>query len=154
MYVTRMSHWALLYCRRAAMGATPAGDLRRFHGSSPLKLLAVDQPEKIARLLPHYQERWGEQAYITVSMAEYLEFMNPTVSKGAALRWLADHFAVELSQTLAVGDQLNDLPLLETAGHAAAMPAGDPRLREFADFVPSQQHAGVAEALDWFLAKD
>lgn len=151
MYVPRNSHWALLYCRRAAMSCTPAGDLRKFAGHQPLKLLVVDEPERIEISLTEYQQRWGDDLYVTRSMPEYLEFINPQVSKGQALDWLAEFYGVPGERIMAAGDRLNDLPLLEHAGHAAAMPEAESPLREAADFVPTDQVTGVAQAIAWFL---
>jgi Cof subfamily protein (haloacid dehalogenase superfamily) len=42
-------------------------------------------------------------------------------SKGTAIEWIADHEGVQISETIAVGDWLNDIPMLETAGRSFAM---------------------------------
>jgi hypothetical protein len=62
-------------------------------------------------------------------------------------------FRVARKDTLAIGDAMNDLPLLEQAGHRAAMPEGDEQLRQMADFVPQDQRTGVAQAIEWFLQR-
>ena len=152
MYVTACHKWARLYCRRGEMACVPAGDLRKFRGQRPVKLLIVDEPAVIEALTPEFQARWAGRLYVTTSMIEYLEFMPREASKGAALDWLSAHFAVPRARIMAAGDRLNDLPLLEHAGCPVAMPGGDEALRAAAAFVPRQQESGVAEAIDWFLA--
>lgn len=152
LYVTACHKWARLYCRRAEMDCVPAGDLRKFRGRQPIKLLLVDEPEVIAALTPEFQSHWEGRLYVTPSMDEYLEFMPLGASKGKALDWLGAHFGVPRERIMAAGDRANDLPLLQHAGCPVAMPAGDEALRELAAYVPTQQATGVAEAIDWFLA--
>lgn len=43
------------------------------------------------------------------------------VSKGTALRFIAEHSGVAMADTVAVGDWLNDLPMFEAAGRSFAM---------------------------------
>lgn len=41
--------------------------------------------------------------------------------KGTALAWLADHHGLGIEETVAVGDWMNDVPMLERAGRSFAM---------------------------------
>ena len=153
MYVTRCSHWARLYCSRTTMDCVPAGNLRRYAGQEPVKLLVVDAPARIEELLREFRGRWGERLYVTRSMAEYLEFMDPRVDKGRALDRLAKRWGIPRERIMAAGDRLNDLPLLEHAGHAVAMPEAEAPLLAVAGFVPPRQEDGVAAGIEWFLAR-
>ncbi len=153
MYVNQDNHWARSYCQRAGMECTVVPDLRDFAGCEPIKLLVIDDPDKIKVLVPKYQDRWKGRLYVTRSMPEYLEFLSPHVSKGHALNWLIDFFGLGRDDTLAIGDSMNDLPLLRHAGHAAAMPHSDADVKDCAQFVPADQATGVAAAIDWFLER-
>jgi Cof subfamily protein (haloacid dehalogenase superfamily) len=153
LYVTANHKWARLYCRRAEMACVPAGDLRRFRGQRPIKLLIVDEPPVIAALTPEFQARWEGRLYVTPSMDEYLEFMPLGASKGVALDWLSAHFGVPRERIMAAGDRSNDLPLLEHAGCPVAMPEGAEALQAIAAFVPPHQETGVAEGIEWFLGR-
>jgi hydroxymethylpyrimidine pyrophosphatase-like HAD family hydrolase len=42
-------------------------------------------------------------------------------TKGTALEWIAERYGVPVQQTVCVGDWLNDLTMLETAGRSFAM---------------------------------
>jgi Cof subfamily protein (haloacid dehalogenase superfamily) len=42
-------------------------------------------------------------------------------TKGTAIEWIARHEGVSLSETIAVGDWLNDVPMFEAAGRSFAM---------------------------------
>jgi Cof subfamily protein (haloacid dehalogenase superfamily) len=153
MYVNQDNHWSRSYCRRAGMECSVVPDLRTFAGREPIKILMIDEPDKIAAAVPKYQERWKGRLYVTRSMPEYLEFLSPRVSKGLALEWLIDFFGLGRGDTLAIGDSMNDLPLLQQAGHAAAMPHADEDVKNCAHFVPDDQSTGVAAAIDWFLER-
>jgi hydroxymethylpyrimidine pyrophosphatase-like HAD family hydrolase len=128
-------------------------DMRTFAGREPIKLLVVDYPDRIRELLPKCQARWRDRLYVTRSMPEYLEFLSARVSKGRALDWLIDYFALGRDHTLAIGDSMNDLPLLQQAGHAAAMPHSEADVKRCAQFVPKDSSTGVAAAIDWFLSR-
>ena len=65
---------------------------------------------------------------ITRSMPTAYEFMAKGSNKGKALKILADHLGVKQEETLAVGNALNDLEMLEFAGTGIAMKNSDPDL--------------------------
>ncbi len=151
MYVPKVSKCSLIYYQRTGVVPVPVGDLRKFDGESPTKLLVCEEPEIIERLLPETQELYGDKLYVTRSMPEYLEFLSLDASKGKALQWLAEHYGLDISETMGIGDQLNDLPLVKAAGIGVAMPGADERLLAAADYVASNPEIGVAEALHRFV---
>ena len=151
MYVTRMSKWAWRYYRRTGVRPVPAGDLRKFAGQRPTKILLVDDPSNIAQLLPEAQQRYAGRAYVTSSMPQYCELLPPQATKAEALRWLAEYYSLAMDQTMAIGDGLNDLPMIQSAGVGVAM-AGSHEALHSADYITESQTEGVAEALDRFVA--
>lgn len=85
---------------------------------------------------------------VVVSGAHWVDVMARTVSKGAALKTLADHFDVPLEATMAFGDYLNDASLLREAGFAVAMANAHPDLFSLADLVaPPNTDEGVVTVL-------
>jgi len=152
LYVPRVDYWARLYLRRTGNIPLPAGDLRRFRGKSPTKLIICARPEEAEELLMMEQKRFAPRAYVTRSMPEYIEFLHPEANKGVALQWLATYYGVSRENVMALGDMLNDLPMIEWAGIGVAMPHAAEAVRAAADFVPGDPEAGVAEALEKILA--
>lgn len=70
--------------------------------------------------------------------------------KGLALRWVADYLGVPLEQTMAIGDWLNDVPMLEIAGRSFAMAhAPHEVLKAAREHVPQHgsEGGGIAHAL-------
>jgi Cof subfamily protein (haloacid dehalogenase superfamily) len=97
-------------------------------------------------------EMFGTRAYVTRSLPEFVEVLDPTVDKGEALRIVASRMGTALEDVIAIGDSWNDAPLLRAAGFAVAMGSAPPELREIAHAVVGDVHGdGVAEALERYV---
>ena len=94
----------------------------------------------------------GARAYVTRSLPEFVEVLDPAVNKGAALRFVAARLGVPIEQTAAIGDSWNDALLLAAAGFGIAMGSAPSELRAAADAVVSDlEHDGVAEAIERYV---
>ena len=86
----------------------------------------------------------GEGARLVATRRDYLEIVPAGATKGAALRVLAEHMGIPLEETIAVGDQENDLEMIEAAGLGIAMPQAPERVRKAARLVaPSDAEGGL-----------
>lgn len=73
-------------------------------------------------------------------------------SKGAALRQLTENRGLVPAQVMAVGDNLNDVPMLEYAGRPVLMANALPELKARGWHVTgSNDEAGVARAIETFV---
>ncbi len=151
MYVTRVSQWARLYTRRTGVPAVPAGDLRRFDGQAPIKILVCVPPEEATSVLHAGQERYGDRLLVTRSMPEYIEYLHRDAGKGRALAWLAHELNIPMEQTMGMGDMLNDLQLVEMSGLGVAMPHAQDEVKAAAGYVATSGPEGVAEAIEKFV---
>lgn len=78
----------------------------------------------------------------------YIDVIERTTSKGAALNHLASHIGVPLSETIAIGNYYNDLTMLSIAGVGVAVANAPEDVKAQADLVvASNNDSGVAEAL-------
>ena len=57
-------------------------------------------------------------------------------TKGTSVKHLADHYGFDLDDVVAVGDGLNDLPMLQTAGLGLAVANAEPTLKEAVTVYP------------------
>ncbi|AKG91450.1 phosphoglycolate phosphatase [Geoglobus ahangari] len=72
------------------------------------------------------------------------------VSKGKALRYVADHLGLDVGKFVAIGDSHNDIDMLEVAGIGVAVANADVELKRVADIVTSKPNGdGVVEALEF-----
>ena len=103
-------------------------------------------------------------AEVTLSRTEYperdlslLDILPAGCSKGAALRRLADTLGIELAGMMAIGDNWNDLSMLEIAGRPVLMENAPEDLKQIAaakDWSIAGHHLadGVAEAIEAVLS--
>jgi Cof subfamily protein (haloacid dehalogenase superfamily) len=71
-------------------------------------------------------------------------------TKGTALAWMAAHYGISMSETVCIGDWLNDLPMLSCAGRSFAMgQAPDDVKKAATDVCEKSIHTGggIAEAI-------
>ncbi|HEY8539317.1 MAG TPA: HAD family hydrolase [Steroidobacteraceae bacterium] len=74
------------------------------------------------------------------------------VSKGSALRAVAERLGVPLARTMYVGDAGNDLSAMRIAGHAVAMANAEDAVIEAADYVAGHvDTGGLADAFELAL---
>jgi hydroxymethylpyrimidine pyrophosphatase-like HAD family hydrolase len=94
-------------------------------------------------------ERFGDRATMVQSKTYYLDVTPLAGNKGDGIRALATSRGVPLDQVVAMGDQANDLPMLEQAGFGIAMGNAPDAVKKRADAVTaSNDDDGVAKAID------
>ncbi len=83
---------------------------------------------------------------------QFINVLATGVSKGRALRELASHLGIVMSEVIAMGDGINDISLLSAAGTAVAMQNAPAEVKAVADYVTADvEHGGVAGAVRRFL---
>ena len=152
-YCEARNQYSELYARLALTEPVVVPSLREAFAYSPAtKAVVVAEAPVAARYAEELEERFGKRAYVTRSLPEFVEVLDPRVDKGAALRFVASRLSVPIEETLAIGDSWNDAPLLQAAGFGVAMGSAPPELRAIADAsVGDLAQDGVAEALDAYV---
>ncbi len=96
-------------------------------------------------------EKFGNEFDVTCSASVLIEIYQKGINKGSTLRYLANHYGIDISKTIAIGDNLNDLPMLVEAGLGVAVGNGVYALKERADFIaPTNDEEGVAYVINKF----
>jgi Cof subfamily protein (haloacid dehalogenase superfamily) len=113
------------------------------------KVISVAPTRVADGILEAARARFAGRAEVTISHPRFLEFLQPGVSKGVAVGWLARRARVPLSAVLAVGDQFNDLEMIAEAGHGAAMPHAPTAVRAAGRYIaPPLADEGVAQLIE------
>ena len=82
----------------------------------------------------------------------YFEVLNKEASKGAAVANLAQHLGIDQDEIMAIGDNENDLSMIEYAGFGVAMGNAVPLVKEAANVVTkTNEEHGVAEAIKTYV---
>lgn len=100
------------------------------------KLLAMVKKEERNLVRDALREKLGEEEfYISCSASTLVEVTSVQDTKAAAVEFLCNHYGVAKENVLAFGDNQNDAPLLQAAGHGVAVANADPALKSLADEV-------------------
>ncbi|HPL98941.1 MAG TPA: Cof-type HAD-IIB family hydrolase [Bacillota bacterium] len=109
-----------------------------------------DDDEKIQKLRDGIMETGIVS--VSQSMKHNLEVMNKGVTKGNAVRILAQLYGINREEVIAIGDNENDISMIEYAGLGIAMGNAEECLKRAADHVTGDyQEDGVAEAIEKFI---
>ena len=94
------------------------------------KVLAIVRIEDKKRIFKMVSDELGEKFYVTYSTANLVEVTGRTYSKGTAVKFMAEYYGVPIERTVAAGDSLNDLPMLQAAGLGLAVKNADEALKD------------------------
>ncbi len=112
------------------------------------KVIAILPEDIIDTRLAEVSELLGDRAEVTKSAPMFLEVTSIRAGKGNCLRTLANRLGIPIEETVAVGDNLNDLSMVRAAGLGVAVGNAVPALKDAADLVvPPVTEGGVADLI-------
>ncbi len=95
------------------------------------------------------QQHLAGQLYVTQASSKLLEFLHPEVSKGNALTTIARILGIAPEEVVAIGDNHNDIGMLQFAGLGIAMGNAHEEVKAAANYVTTRNsEEGVALALE------
>ncbi len=111
--------------------------------------------EKITQLKNDCLPSVPEGTQCVISAPYLVEFFDESIDKGKGMDHLASYLNVTQQDVMCVGDQENDMPMLQYAGLSVVMANGAPHVKELADYVTKSDNneGGVAEAVEKFVLK-
>ena len=129
-------------------------DLGTFAHDKTLRVGALGHEQIMQAAADVVKERFGNRVFAyRVQLANYgielLESFDPKATKWTGVKFLADRHGFPTDDVIAVGDDHNDLPMLEHAGMGIAMGNARAAAKEAADhIIGSHAHDGLAEFLE------
>jgi len=128
-------------------------DLLKAMHRDPVQVGFASTVASIQQLSEHIQSKFPN--VVELALTEYrdrdfalLDALSPQATKAAALRFIADHLHKPIERTMAIGDNWNDLEMLEAAGFAVVMSNAPMKLtRRGFTMTGSNDEAGVAQAI-------
>jgi hypothetical protein len=111
----------------------------------PTKLLFIDQEDRVGPHVARLQVHFSDRLQIARSHAHFGELTAPGCTKGRALMQFASAFGIAREAVIAIGDQQNDIEMVEWAGFGVAVRSGPPELCAVArTLIDGPERAGVA----------
>ena len=114
----------------------------------PIKIIAISNDiSKLKNATKLLSE--NTNISVTSSGANNIEIMHKNATKGEALKEIAKIYGINLENTLAIGDNLNDQAMLGIVGYSVAMKNGNTILKEQAKYVTEKTNSegGVADTI-------
>lgn len=119
-----------------------------------VKLSVYDKKHRSGETFRSFCEKWRGVVSVSTAGAMWLDIFKLGVNKGTAVRWFQDFFGVAPEETLALGDQQNDVEMLRAAHHSYAVGNAIPEAKKAARYVaePCDQ-GGALKVLRALLAE-
>lgn len=116
------------------------------------KFMWVDCPQKIAAKVDQIPEELYQKYAIVRSAPWFLEFNNANATKGHAVLELADYLGIKLNEVMVVGDENNDLSMLEQIPFSVAMGNGNQNVKKVASVITEDNnHDGLGLAIERYV---
>lgn len=152
LYANRRDEALELYERICGVRATivndmPLADFVEKNNLRVVKALAMVRPEERDALMEELRPKLGEDFVVTCSAAILVEVMPKDQTKAAAVDFLSRQYNIPVERIAAIGDQMNDLPMILRAGGRFAVGNAAKPLKDISHVVAGCEQDGVAEAL-------
>jgi Cof subfamily protein (haloacid dehalogenase superfamily) len=113
-------------------------------------VVASEEIEKIRKLKEEIKEKLEVTAIS--SGIDNIEIMAPGISKGNAVKILAEYYGISRDEVICIGDNENDLSMIEYAGLGIAMGNATEELKKAASYITdTNDNDGVAKAIEKFI---
>jgi hydroxymethylpyrimidine pyrophosphatase-like HAD family hydrolase len=121
IYASESSHWIEIYQSRTGRRDVSLALPQNIAEEEILKVIWMSDPDRIAGAFPTAKGLFGDTLNYMVTEVECLEFMAAQADKWVGLREVANYYGVLQRETLAFGDNNNDVGMLGWAGLGIAM---------------------------------
>ena len=116
------------------------------------RFMVLGSKGEIKRFIENMPEEIKNNYYPVQTAPFLVEIMNKNTNKGYAISQMADKLGYKMEEVMAIGNEKNDIPMLETAGFAVAMGNAVDELKKHADYITkSNLKSGVGQAIEMLL---
>lgn len=114
------------------------------------KCIFVEKNSKLKQIENELKK--DERFEITYSGKNCLEINSKGVSKGRAVKILAEHHGIKQEEIICIGDNGNDISMIKYAGLGVAMKNGTEAVKAVADYITdTNDNDGVAKVVEKFI---
>ncbi|MFQ6792820.1 MAG: Cof-type HAD-IIB family hydrolase [Thomasclavelia sp.] len=147
---------------------------RKTEQKAPFKVIDeynidILKDEKIAKLLyerrdmaylkaieQELKDEIKDKACASYSSNRYLEFNALGVDKGYGLRWLANYLGIDNKDTIAIGDNYNDVEMIKQANLGVSVACASDDIKEISQYVTKLDYdqGAVKEVIEKFVLEE
>lgn len=109
-----------------------------------VKLSVYDKKGKAGETFRPFMDKWRGHVSVATAGSMWLDVYKKGVNKGTAVKKLQEYFGILPEETMAFGDQQNDIEMLKTAYHSYAIGNALPEVKKAARFVADTNVNGGA----------
>lgn len=154
LLVQEPNSFAKMYAAFAGVDYVAMGEAFFKLGKAPHKLLMMTEPGRHDEIKQEMTAEFGDRVHLTNSFNDFLEIINPHVSKWNAIETLARQRNILPSEIMCIGDSNNDFEMVANAGIGVAVANANDRIREAAKLVTAANNEdGVALAIENVLTQ-
>ncbi len=89
---------------------------------------------------------------VVSSMKNTFEVMDKSTSKGNALKKICDYYGIDRNEIISIGDNENDISMIEFAGLGVAMGNAEETVKNIADYITTtNEEDGVAKVIEKYI---
>ena len=128
-------------------------DIDFLEGQEIVKILYINTDYSYLKSIENDLRDVVEDMNVTYSSNRYIEFNHSGVDKGSGLETLAKILNVDMKDTIAIGDNYNDLSMIKCAGLGVFVANAVEELKPYADYVTTatNNEDAVAEVIEKFI---
>ena len=137
------------YAFNSKMDIKAVGNMSKYLTHDVPKLLAIElhEPERIKTFVEKLQGIYGEKYSVMPSSTTFYEFFRKDGGKGNAILRLCEYLDIPVGNSIAAGDQQNDISMLRSAGFSIGVKNAVDSVKEIVDEVTEKDndHDALAE---------
>ena len=119
----------------------------------PAKVVVYGQPDKLKDFRHDLERKYGKCISMTTALTNCVDVLNEGVSKAKGIAHLAENLGIKREEIITVGDNFNDIEMLQYAGLGVAMGNAANEVKEKADYVTaSNEDDGLACFLEKLIS--
>ena len=140
LFCNKINAHTLGYSRISDVPPIKFDSLSDISDKSITKVLWYDDELRIQSFLKNMRKSLSPQVTCCTSKPWFLEFFNSRTSKSLALEKICGFYRINLSEVIAIGDELNDISMLKAAGLSVAVENAVDELKFQADIITASNN--------------
>ncbi len=121
-----------------------------------IKLLFVNTDFDYLKSIENDLSYLRDDVDVSYSAQRYIEFNPKGITKGKGLSDLCDLIGIDLKDTIAIGDNFNDLPMIQAAGLGVGVANTNEEMKDLCDVITENDynHSAIAEVIEKFILNE